>query len=59
MDGYFRVWLDAADPDLLTVADTPRVWASVVVLSLLLRKPMRVFEDASGRAICELIPQPT
>lgn len=59
MDGYFHVWFDSTDLDLLAVADTPRVWASVVALSLLLRRPMRVFDDASGRAVCDLIPQPT
>ena len=59
MDGYFHVWFDSADTDFLAVADTPRVWASVVALFLLLRRPMWVFDDASGRVVCELIPQPT
>jgi hypothetical protein len=56
MDGYFFVWFDSADLALLRVAETPRVWASVVALCLLLRKPMRVFDDASGRPVCDLIP---
>lgn len=56
MDGYFRVGFTSNDPELLKVADTPRVWASVVALCVLLRTPMRVFDDVSGRAVCDLVP---
>ena len=58
MSGHFTVLFDTSDLELYKVADTPRPWASVVALCLLLRTRMRVF-DLAGRAVCDVVPQPT
>jgi hypothetical protein len=55
MQRYYRVDFISADPTLQQLTTRPRVWASVLAVAALVRRPVRVFDDVTGGALFDLV----